>query len=74
MLIVTNLECFARNAREALEVIQHLFQNDIKVYILNMGIVDNTPTGQLIFMIFNAFTKFERDMIVNRMSEGKKIC
>lgn len=49
MLIVTKLDRFARNTREALEIIQYLFQNDIKVHILNMGISDNTPTGQLIF-------------------------
>lgn len=36
-----------------------------------MGIIDNTPTGQLIFTIFSAFAQFERDMIVNRTSEGK---
>lgn len=72
MLIVTKLDRFARNTREALEIIQHLFQNDIKVHILNMGIIDNTPTGQLIFTIFSAFAQFERDMIVNRTSEGKK--
>ena len=45
MLIVTKLDRFVRNTREALEIIQHLFQNDIKVHILNMGIIDNTPTG-----------------------------
>lgn len=72
MLIVTKLDRFARNTREALEIIQHLFENDIKVHILNMGIIDNTPTGQLIFTIFSAFAQFERDMIVNRTSEGKK--
>lgn len=72
MLIVTKLDRFARNTREALEIIQYLFQNDIKVHILNMGIIDNTPTGQLIFTIFSAFAQFERDMIVNRTGEGKK--
>lgn len=72
MLIVTKLDRFARNTREALEIIQYLFQNDIKVHILNMGIIDNTPTGQLILTIFSAFGQFERDMIVNRTSEGKK--
>ena len=45
MLIVTKLDRFVRNTRGALEIIQHLFQNDIKVHILNMGIIDNTPTG-----------------------------
>ena len=72
MLIVTKLDRFARNTREALEIIQTLFERNIKIHILNMGIIDNTPTGQLIFTIFSAFAQFERDMIVSRTQEGKK--
>ncbi len=72
MLIVTKLDRFARNTREALEIIQHLFQNDIKVHILNMGISDNTPTGQLIFTIFSAFAfELKKQGITYKMIEGK---
>ncbi|SYW14952.1 recombinase family protein [Oenococcus oeni] len=70
-LIVTKLDRFARNTKEALEIIQDLFNRDIKVNIINMGVIDNTPTGQLIFTIFSAFAQFERDMIVTRTQEGK---
>lgn len=70
-LIVTKLDRFARNTREALDIIQDLFKREIKVNILNMGLIDNTPTGQLIFTIFSAFAQFERDMIVTRTQEGK---
>lgn len=70
-LIVTKLDRFARNTREALDIIQDLFNREIKVNILNMGLIDNTPTGQLIFTIFSAFAQFERDMIVSRTQEGK---
>lgn len=70
-LIVTKLDRFARNTTEALELIQKLFKQDIKVNILNMGVIDNTPTGQLIFTIFSAFAQFERDLIVTRTQEGK---
>ncbi|CAM3256564.1 recombinase family protein [Lactococcus hircilactis] len=71
-LIVTKLDRFARNTREALEIIQQLFERGINVHILNMGIIDNTPTGQLIFTMFSAFAQFERDMIVSRTNEGKR--
>ena len=70
-LIITKLDRFARNTKEALEIIQQLFDQNIKVQILNMGTIDNTPTGQLIFTIFSAFAQFERDMIVTRTQEGK---
>ena len=71
-LIVTKSDRFARNTREALEIIQQLFERGINVHILNMGIIDNTPTGQLIFTMFSAFAQFERDMIVSRTNEGKR--
>ena len=70
-LIVTKLDRLARNTKEVLEIVQSLFNRGIKVYILNIGLIDNTPTGQLIFTIFSAFAQFERDLIVTRTQEGK---
>ena len=70
-LIVTKLDRLARNTREVLEIVQSLFNRGIKVHILNIGLIDNTPTGQLIFTIFSAFAQFERDLIVTRTQEEK---
>jgi len=70
-LIVTKLDRLVRNTREALDIIQQLFSQNIKIHILNIGIIDNTPTGKLIFTVFSAFAQFERDMIVTRTQEGK---
>ncbi|OMC81836.1 resolvase [Viridibacillus sp. FSL H7-0596] len=72
-LVVTKVDRFARNTKDALEIIQDLFSNGVRVHILNMGIIENTPTGKLIFSIFSAFAEFERDMIVERTQEGKII-
>ena len=54
-------------------MIDSLIEKGITVHILNMGIMDNTPTGKLIRTIFLAFAEFERDMIVERTTEGKAI-
>jgi DNA invertase Pin-like site-specific DNA recombinase len=70
-LVVTKLDRFARNTYEAQRIIHQLFQRDIAVEILNMGTIENTPTGRLIFTIFSAFAEFERDLIVSRTQEGK---
>ena len=45
----------------------------VKVNILNIGAMDNTPSNKLIRNIFFAFAEFERDMIIERTSEGKAI-
>ena len=71
-LVVTKLDRFARNTTEALQVIQNLFDRDVRIHILNMGVIDNTPTGKLIFTIFSAFSQFERDLILTRTNEGKE--
>ncbi|KRM23306.1 recombinase family protein [Latilactobacillus graminis] len=70
-IVVTKLDRFARNTKEALEIIQELFEARIKIHILNMGIIEDTPSGRLIFTLFSAFAQFERDMIITRTQEGK---
>lgn len=72
-LTVTKLDRFARSTSEALEIIKSMFDEGIKVHVLNMGLIENTPTGKLIFTIMSAFAEFERDLIVERTQEGKAI-
>ena len=72
-LVVTKLDRFARSAVDAIEIIRGLFDGGIKVHVLNMGLVENTPTGRLILTIMSGFAEFERDMIVERTKEGKEI-
>ncbi|MGE7663518.1 recombinase family protein [Peribacillus sp. NPDC097197] len=72
-LVVTKLDRFARSTVDALKTIKDLFEKGVKVHILNMGLVENTPTGKLIFSVMSAFAEFERDMIVERTQEGKAI-
>ncbi|MGG0645663.1 recombinase family protein [Bacillus mycoides] len=72
-LVVTKLDRFARSTEHAIQTIKMLFDKGVKVHILNMGIVEDTPTGRLMFNIMSAFAEFERDMIVERTQEGKAI-
>lgn len=70
---VTKLDRFARSTIEGSKLVQELIERNIKVHILNIGVMDNTPTSKLIRHIFLAFAEFERDMIIERTSEGKAI-
>lgn len=72
-LIVTKLDRVARSAVQGIELIQSLLDKGITVHILNMGLMDDTPTGRLIRTVMLAFAQFERDMIVERTTEGKTI-
>ena len=72
-LIVTKLDRFARSMTQGSELVSDLIEKGIKVYILNIGVMDNTPSSKLIRNVFFAFAEFERDMIVERTMEGKAI-
>lgn len=72
-LVVTKLDRFARSTSDAIEIVKKLFKKGVKVHVLNIGLVEDTPTGNLIFTVMSAFAQFERDMIVERTQEGKAI-
>ena len=72
-MVVTKLDRIARSVSQGSDLIQMLLNKGISVRILNMGLMDNTPTGRLIRNVMLAFAEFERDMIVERTSEGKAI-
>lgn len=72
-LIVTKLDRIARSTVGGCELVNSLLERGVTVNILNMGIMDNTPTSKLIRSVFFAFAEFERDMIIQRTQEGKAI-
>ena len=72
-LVVTKLDRFARSVQQGSKLINELINRGVKVDILNIGVMDNTPTSKLIRNIFLSFAEFERDMIIERTAEGKAI-
>lgn len=72
-LIVTKLDRIARSMTQGSELVTDLINKGVRVNILNIGIMDNTPSSKLIRNIFFSFAEFERDMIVERTQEGKAI-
>lgn len=73
MLIVTKLDRFARSLSQGNELVTQLINKGVRVNILNIGIMDNTPNSKLIRNIFFSFAEFERDMIIERTQQGKAI-
>lgn len=71
-LVVTKLDRIVRNLKQGLDLIDGLNKRGIKVHVLNMGVIDDSPTGRLIRNIMLSFAEWERDMIIQRTSEGKQ--
>ena len=72
-IIVTKLDRFARSVSQGIVLINELNNKGITVNVLNIGVIGNTPAGRLTRNIFLAFAEFERDMIIERTQEGKKL-
>lgn len=72
-LVVTKLDRFARTAIEGVQTVRELFERGVRVHILNMGLVENTLTGNLILQVMLSFCEYERGMIVERTQAGRAI-
>ena len=72
-LVVCKMDRFCRNVREGLDIIEHLMDKGIKIDILNLGVIDNTPVGRLTYTILLSFAEFERNMIVERTRAGREL-
>lgn len=72
-LIVCKVDRFARTLREGLEVVEELMNRGVAVHVLNLGLLEDTPNGRLIFRIWLAFADYERDVIIERTQTGKAI-
>lgn len=72
-LVVTKLDRLARNTREGIEVIEKLFAKNVKVHVLNVGLLENTTMGRFFLTTLLAVAEMERNLIIERTQEGKAI-
>ena len=61
-LIITKLDRIARSVMHGIQLIESLNKKDVIIEVLNMGIIDDSPTGKLIRNIMLSFAEFERDI------------
>lgn len=71
-IVVTKLDRLSRDVADGATLAKELREKGIKLHILNMGLVDNTPMGRMIVNMLFAFAEFERDMIIERTQTGRE--
>ena len=72
-LVVTKLDRFARTAIDGVSTVRELFERGVRVHILNMGLIENTLTGNPILTVMLAFAEYKQGMIVERTQAGKAV-
>lgn len=72
-LCVTKLDRLARTTTEGIELIKTLFDKGIAVHVLNIGWLENTPTGNFFITTLLAVAELERTQIIERTQIGKEI-
>ena len=73
ILVVTKLDRFARNVTEGISTIRYLFNKEIRVHVLNIGLLENTAMGNFFITTLLAVAELERCMILERTAAGKEI-
>lgn len=75
ILVVHKLDRFARTTIEGMQVIDELKDRGVIVEVLNFGTIEGgfSSSNKLMMQIFFAFAEYERDVIYERTTSGKKI-
>ena len=72
-LVVTKLDRLARNVEDGIRLIKSLLNRNVKVNVLNIGVLEDTALGNFFLSVLLAVAELERNMIVERMQAGKAI-
>lgn len=70
-IVVTKLDRFARNTKEALEVIEPLMNQGVTIKVCNLGTLEDNPIGRMIMRTLLSVAEMERDLIVERTKAGR---
>ena len=73
IIVCTKLDRFCRSVRVGLGYIDTLLDKGVSVHILNMGLIEDTSMGRLIYTVLLAFAEFEKNQIVERCQMGKEV-
>jgi len=72
-LVVTKLDRLARNTVEGIEIVQRLFEKNVSVHVLNVGLLENTSMGKFFLTTLLAVAEMERNTILERTQAGKEV-
>jgi DNA invertase Pin-like site-specific DNA recombinase len=72
-VIVTKLDRLARSLKDLLDISDEIHDKKCDLVVLDQNIDTSQPTGRLVFSMLGALAEFERSLIIERTSIGRRI-
>ena len=69
-VVVESFSRLGRSTKDLIELVNYFEEHDVKLVSLKENFDTTTPQGRLMMTVFQAFSQFERDLIVERTKEG----
>jgi len=69
-LIIESFSRLGRSTKDLIELVEWFENKGVKIISIKENFDTNTPQGKLMLIVFQAFSQFERDLIVQRTKEG----
>ncbi|HZK52955.1 MAG TPA: recombinase family protein [Desulfosporosinus sp.] len=69
-LIIESFSRLGRSTKDIIELAEYFENKNVKLISIKENFDTNTPQGKLMLTVFQAFSQFERDLIVQRTKEG----
>nr|WP_101772898.1 recombinase family protein [Peptostreptococcus faecalis] len=70
-IVVTKLDRFATSIEDAFNILEDLRKRNIKFHILNIGLIDFSVLGEVLYNTIFAVNEFEKALLVERIQSGK---
>lgn len=71
-VVVESFSRLGRSTKDLIDLVTFFEKNNVKLISLKENFDTTTPQGRLMMTVFQAFSQFERDLIVERTMEGLK--
>ncbi|MBC1211099.1 recombinase family protein [Listeria booriae] len=72
IVVVESFSRLGRSTKDLIELVTYFEERTIKLISVKENFDTATPQGKLMMTVFQAFSQFERDLIVERTKEGLK--
>lgn len=72
LVVVESFSRLGRSTKDLIDLVNYFETNDVKLISCKENFDTSTPQGRLMMTVFQAFSQFERDLIVERTKEGLK--